>query len=56
MRADLLVKHGNFEVFAIDQRGFGQSGGRKGILENGKDIYDDQWLFVFEVIKNYNIN
>ena len=56
MVCDLLVKHGDFEVFGIDQRGNGQSGGERAVIEYLDQIYDDQWLLIFETIKKYEIN
>lgn len=36
-----LAEKGNFEVFAIDQRGFGESEGMRAIVEKTEDIYND---------------
>ena len=36
-----FAEKGHFEVFAIDQRGFGESEGRRAIVENTEDIYND---------------
>ena len=41
----------NYEVFAIDQRGFGESEGMRAVIEDKNHVYDDQWLFIFEAIK-----
>ena len=41
----------NYEVFAMDQRGFGYSDGKRAVVENKEDVYNDQWLFIFEAIK-----
>lgn len=46
----------DFEVFAIDQRGFGESEGQRAIIEKTEDIYNDQWLLIFEAIKKFKIN
>jgi pimeloyl-ACP methyl ester carboxylesterase len=43
-------------VFAIDQRGFGQSGGNRCVIEKAEDVYNDQWLLIFEAIKRFKIN
>jgi alpha-beta hydrolase superfamily lysophospholipase len=51
-----IAELGNFDVFAIDQRGFGNSEGLKAIVENNQDIYDDQWLLIFEVLKKFKID
>ena len=45
-----------YDVFAIDQRGFGNSEGQTAVVENNQDIYDDQWLLIFEVLKKYKID
>ena len=45
-----------YEVFAMDQRGFGYSEGQRAVIEKTEDIYSDQWLFIFEVIKKFKIN
>ena len=45
-----------FETFAMDQRGFGESGGIKFKIEKTKDIYNDYWLLIFEAIKKFDIN
>ena len=46
----------NYEVFALDQRGFGASEGQRAIVENAEDVYNDHWLFIFEAIKKYKID
>ena len=46
----------NYEVFAIDQRGFGHSDGIRGVIEEKSHVYDDQWLLIFEAIKKFKIN
>lgn len=43
-------------MYSIDQRGFGRSGGRRVLIENAKQVYDDQWLLIFEVLKKCNVN
>jgi len=39
---------GGYEVIAIDQRGFGNSGGQRGLFE---DSYGDLYLLVFKSIQ-----
>lgn len=51
--ADLLSKHGNFEVFAIDMRGYGDSGGIRELIECEDDVMNDEWILIFEVIKKF---
>ena len=46
----------DFEIFAIDQRGFGDSEGERVLVESVEEVYNDQWLLVFEAIKRYNID
>ena len=46
----------NYEVFAIDQRGFGHSEGIRGLIEEKSHVYEDQWLLIFEAIKKYGID
>lgn len=55
MLAKCLAEH-NYEVFALDQRGFGFSEGKRAIVEDSDDVYNDQWLLIFEAIKQYKIN
>lgn len=40
----------------MDQRGFGESGGVRHRIEKTEDIYNDQWLLIFEAIKKYDID
>jgi len=42
-----------YEVFGLDQRGFGNSGGERGFYE---DSHGDLYLFVFKVIQQYKID
>jgi alpha-beta hydrolase superfamily lysophospholipase len=42
-----------YEVFGLDQRGFGNSGGERGFFE---DSHGDLYLFVFKVIQQYKID
>jgi pimeloyl-ACP methyl ester carboxylesterase len=46
----------DFEIFAIDQRGFGSCKGQKCLIEDYEDMYNDQWLLIFEAIKTYKID
>lgn len=50
------LSEANYDVFAIDQRGFGYCEGERAIIEDKEDVYNDQWLFIFEVIKKFKIN
>ena len=43
-------------MFAIDQRGFGESGGQICVVEKTEDVYNDQWLMIYEAIKKYKID
>ena len=55
----LLAKNlalNNYEVFAIDMRGQGESGGERGMFDSEQTIYDDHWSLIFEACKRYNIN
>ena len=40
MLAKCLAEN-NYEVFGMDQRGFGLSDGKRGVVENKEDIYND---------------
>jgi len=40
MLAKCLAEH-NYEVFAIDQRGFGFSDGERAIIQSKEDLYND---------------
>ena len=55
MLAKCLAEH-NYEVFALDQRGFGFSEGQRAIIESTDDVYNDQWFLIFEAIKQFKIN
>ena len=54
--AALLSKHGHFEVYGVDQRGFGESGGQRDVIESAEDVLSDQWLMINEAIKKYKID
>ena len=56
MMVDLRVKHGHYDVFAIDHRGCGKSGGQEALIESVEDMYNDQWLLIHEAIKTYKID
>ncbi|TNV81410.1 hypothetical protein FGO68_gene13523 [Halteria grandinella] len=45
-----------YEVFALDQRGFGNSGGQRGLFESQKVIYGDLYLFVYRAIQQYKLD
>jgi len=46
----------NYDVFAMDMRGMGDSQGKRGIVEKNEDIYNDYWQFIFETCKKFKIN
>lgn len=46
----------DYEVFALDMRGFGESGGARGITFSADQVYGDCWALVFEACKKFNIN
>jgi alpha-beta hydrolase superfamily lysophospholipase len=50
-----LADH-DFEVFAIDWRGFGESEGLRSVIESAEDLYNDHWLLVHEVCKQFKVN
>ena len=54
--ADTFAKYGQFEVFAIDMRGYGDSGGIPTIIESLDDVINDQWKLIFEIIKKFKID
>ena len=45
-----------YECFALDQRGFGNSGGQRGLFESTEVVYSDIYLFVFRAVEQYKIN
>lgn len=45
-----------YEVFALDQRGFGNSGGHRGLFENSNQVYSDIFLFVLKTIEKFRID
>lgn len=45
-----------YEVIAMDQRGFGNSGGERGLFENSEVVYGDLYLLIFKSIQHYKIN
>lgn len=45
-----------YEVFALDQRGFGNSGGLRGLFEDSNQVYSDLFLFVFKAVQKYKID
>ena len=51
-----FVASAGYDVYAMDMRGFGHSEGDKGIIEKAQHIYDDYWMFIFEVVRKYRIN
>lgn len=46
----------DYDVFSVDMRGHGDSGGEKGIFESTDQMYSDLWAFIFEAIKKFKIN
>lgn len=50
------IAEAGYEVFALDQRGFGNSGGQRGLLESQKVIYGDLYLFIYTAIRQYGID
>lgn len=45
-----------YEAFAMDQRGFGNSGGHRGLYEGSDQAYGDIFLFISKVVEKYKIN
>ena len=39
-----------YEVIGLDQRGFGNSGGQRGLIESTNVVYADLYLCVFKTI------
>jgi alpha-beta hydrolase superfamily lysophospholipase len=39
-----------YEVFALDQRGYGNSGGHRGLFESQEVVYSDLYLFIYKAI------
>lgn len=40
----------------MDQRGFGQSDGERGFIDRSEDIYDDQFLFIYSIVKEFKLD
>jgi alpha-beta hydrolase superfamily lysophospholipase len=51
-----LAETRGYEVISMDQRGFGNSGGQRGLFESQSVIYGDLYLMVFRAIQQYKIN
>ncbi len=51
-----LFADNGYDVFAMDQRGFGNSGGQRGLFESEKVVFSDLYLFVLRAIQQYKIN
>ena len=51
-----LALTGNYECFALDQRGFGKSEGERGWIESEEVMYADLMAFVFGVVNKYKVN
>lgn len=45
-----------YEAFAMDQRGFGYSGGQRGLFESSDVVYSDLYLFISKAIQQYKID
>jgi alpha-beta hydrolase superfamily lysophospholipase len=39
-----------YECYALDQRGFGNSGGHRGLYESADQMYGDLYLFIYKTI------
>ncbi len=39
-----------YEMIGMDQRGFGNSGGQRGLFESNKVVYADLYLLIFKTI------
>ena len=50
--AKALAEDG-FDVIGIDQRGFGHSEGRRGLIESKHVIIEDQMEFSYEIEKTF---
>ena len=48
-QARALAESG-YEVIGMDQRGFGNSGGHRGLFESQDTVYSDLYLCVFKTI------
>ena len=48
--AKYLAQNG-YDVFAVDMRGHGDSGGEKGVFLSSDQLYSYLWAFIFEAIK-----
>jgi len=51
-----LFAEAGFDVFAVDQRGFGKSEGERGCMDSQEAIYKDNWGFIERVLKEYQID
>lgn len=45
-----------FDVYAMDMRGQGESGGERGRFDSEQVLYDDQWALIFEACRRDNID
>lgn len=45
-----------YEVIGMDQRGFGNSGGHRGLFESSDVVYADLYLCVFKTIQQYKVD
>ncbi len=45
-----------YECFALDQRGFGNSGGQRGLFESDTVVFGDFYLFVYTALRQYGID
>jgi len=46
----------DYEVFAFDMLGHGDSEGERGIFYSSEQVYGDCWAFIFEACKKFKIN
>lgn len=51
-----LMAEAGYEVYALDQRGFGLSEGERGFIESEDILYGDIYSFIFGVTKKYDID
>ena len=45
-----------YDVYALDMRGQGESGGMRGNFETEETIYNDQWALIFEACARDSID
>ena len=55
----LVVKNlvlNDYDVYAMDMRGQGESQGDRGCFDSEEDLYNDHWAFIFEACRRDKIN